>query len=84
MLIDRMRPFITRLPDISQYYGIEQTVNVDVKKRKQQNLRIVDFKSIVEKINEDKINKIMNRRQEEYELCRKEMYKRQNSLRPRI
>lgn len=71
MLIDRMRPFITRLPDISQYYGIEQTVNVDVKKRKQQNLRIVDFKSIVEKINEDKINKIMNRREEEYELCRK-------------
>lgn len=67
MLIDRMRPFITRLPDISLYYGIEQTVNVDVKKRKQQNLRIVDFKSIVEKINEDKINKIMNRRQEEYD-----------------
>ena len=83
MLIDRMRPFITRLPDISQYYGIEQTVNVDVKKRKQQNLRIVDFKSIVEKMNEDKINKIMNRREEEYELCRKRnVQKAKQSLPP--
>ena len=49
--------------------GVNQKVGetrIDLLKR---NTEI--FKSIVEKINEDKINKIMNRRQEEYELCRK-------------
>ena len=68
MLLDRMNPFITKLPDISQYYGIEPIEKVDVRKRKRQDLNSINFEGIVEKMKKEEIDKMMattERRHEE-------------------
>lgn len=57
MLIDRMRPFITYLPDISEYYGIDILENINIDKRIQQQLNMVDFKQIVENLKKKKTKK---------------------------
>ena len=71
MLLERMNPFITRLPDISQYYGIEPIEWIDLKKRQRQKLKGIDFKSIVEKIKRDEINRKMEESEKKYEESRR-------------
>ena len=71
MLIDRMRPFVTRLPDISQYYGVESLERVDVPEREKQELKCIDFKEIVEEMLTEKVLETTRKDAEEHENARK-------------
>lgn len=71
MLLHCMNPFITKLPDISQYYGIEPIEKVDVRKRKRQELKTIDFKSIVEKNKREELDKMMEETERRHDEMRR-------------
>lgn len=81
MLLDRMNPFVTKLPDISQYYGIEPISKVDVKKRKKQELKSVDFTSIVEQMKKAELDKMMAETERMHEEMRRKEREEKQKLR---
>lgn len=48
MLLGRMKPFVSYLPDISQYFGIEILNTLDISTRKDNELLIINFKEAIE------------------------------------
>ena len=81
MLLDRMNPFVTKLPDISQYYGIEPIEKVDVKKRKRQELKSVDFTRIVEQMKKAELDKMMAETERMHEEMRRKEREEKQKLR---
>jgi len=81
MLLDRMNPFITKLPDISKYYGVEPITNMDIRKRKRQDIKPVDFTSIVEKMKEEELKNMMAETERRHEEIRRKEREEKQKLR---
>lgn len=81
MLLDRLHPFITRLPDISQYYGVEPIDKVDIKKRERQKLESIDFKFVVEQIRKSALQKITDDAGKKHEMERRKMFEQKEMFR---
>jgi len=74
MLLDRMNPFITHLPDISKYCVHNPMEFMDIKIREKEEIKSIDFKTIVEKRKKIELDKIMKAHEEEHERERKRYY----------
>ena len=49
MILGRLNPFITYLPNITDYFGVEPYEELSLKPREEDECKIIDFKSLVEK-----------------------------------
>ena len=67
MLLDRMNPFITHLPDISKYCVHDSIEFKDFKVREKEELKTIDFKSIIEKRKRIDLERMMKANEEEHE-----------------
>lgn len=48
MLLGRMNPFVSYLPDIADYYGIEPIEELDIPAREEEKIEKINFDEIVE------------------------------------
>ncbi|MBO6241547.1 MAG: type IV secretory system conjugative DNA transfer family protein [Butyrivibrio sp.] len=48
MILGRLNPFITYLPNITDYYGVEPYEELNIKPREENENKDIDFKSLVE------------------------------------
>lgn len=81
MLLGRLAPFVSYLPDISEYYGVDPIGALDIPERVDPDVEEINFKGLVEKRRKKKIEaEIEERRQKEMaekrqrEALRKEIY----------
>ena len=81
MLLDRMHPFITYLPDISQYYGVVPTRIVNVKERQKQKLVAVDFRKIVEEKQRKKTERYITQSERVHQKKMQEKQDKENEIR---
>ena len=66
MLLGRLSPFVTYLPDISAYYGVEPMDVLDIPERVDPEVDDIDFKGLVEKRREERLEAMLeeNRQKE--------------------
>lgn len=76
MLLGRMNPFVSYLPDISQYYGIEPIDSLDIPIRADEVINDINFTEIVEKNRKEKLQKTMNEAEREKRKTREEILKK--------
>lgn len=88
MLLGRMKPFVSYLPDISLYYGVEPLEMLDIPEREEENVPELDFCTVVEQMRRErllkKVDEEAKRRAEEKqkeEKQKKEKRREENSLR---
>ena len=70
MLLSRMNPFVSYLPDISQYYGVEPLERLEIPEREEEDIPELDFRSMVVKKNNEKHRKQMQEEEERRETLR--------------
>lgn len=64
LILGRMNPFITYLPNITDYYGIEPLKDVKILCREERKLSHIDFKKIVTDYKKEQIRKEMRQEEE--------------------
>lgn len=60
LLLERQKPFITHLPYITNYYGVEKLDKVDFKKREPQKLERFDFQAVVKEMKKKELEMMMH------------------------
>ena len=59
MLLGRMNPFVSYLPDISQYYGIEPLTQIDISYREKEEIETIDFIGIVKRSKQEAMRQMI-------------------------
>lgn len=76
MLLGRMNPFVSYLPDISKYYGIEPIDSLDIPVREDKVIDNINFTEIVENNKKERLQKMMDDAEREKRKTREELLKK--------
>ncbi len=78
MLLGRMKPFVTYLPDISEYYGIDPVECLDIAEREDEEPEPINFKELVEELNREKFQRMLRESEEERRRIAEELERKRN------
>ena len=81
MLLGRMNPFVTYLPDISEYYGVEPIEKLDIPVREDKEVDDIDFCSIVEEKKKRLLHKMIIDKENKERKLREEILKKKEEQR---